>query len=348
MKPLVSVIVPIYNVEKYLSKCIESIINQTLSNIEIILVNDGSTDSSGVIADNYAKKDSRIRVIHKKNGGQGSARNTGIELASGEYIGFVDSDDWIDLDMYEKLYNKSNKYKSDIAIGSRKVFNENYDLVTTVTVGDNEFDNISKNIVDYILKNVFYPQTVSACNKLYSRKLLLNNNIRFRSVEEVGSEDAVFNYCTLLNTNKIVTINDTFYNGVERLGSTTRQYNIGAMKKTAKLLESIYIYSESINKSHIGEVMAPVFLLFFQQYNYNLIKTYGKENVIDFVVEEQKLAEENKYFKKAEKDFIFNKHLTTYFKAMGYSKKGIVFMKIYMWLSLNGLYKLSAKVRCYL
>lgn len=98
MKPLVSVIVPIYNVEKYLSKCIESIINQTLSNIEIILINDGSTDSSGVIADNYAKNDSRIKVIHKKNGGQGSARNIGIELASGEYIGFVDSDDWIDLD----------------------------------------------------------------------------------------------------------------------------------------------------------------------------------------------------------------------------------------------------------
>lgn len=348
MKPLVSVIVPIYNVEKYLSKCIDSITNQTLTNIEIILVNDGSTDNSGIIADEYAKNDNRIKVIHKENGGQGSARNIGIDLAIGEYIGFVDSDDWIDLDMYEKLYNKANKYNSDIAIGSRKIFNEAYDLGTTINVGDNEFDKISENIVNYIIENVFYPQTVSACNKIYSRKLILNNNINFRSVEEVGSEDAVFNYCILLNTNKIVTINDTFYNGVERLGSTTRQYKIGAMKKTAKLLESIYIYSKNINKSDIGEIMAPIFLLFFQQYNYNLIKTYGKENIIDFICKEQRLAEENKYFKKAEKEFIFNKHITSYIKSMEYSKKGILFMKIYMFFSFVGLYKLSAKLRCIL
>ena len=103
--PLISVIVPIYKVEKYLSKCIESIIAQEYSNIEIILVDDGSPDNCGKICNDYAIKDNRIKVIHKENGGLSSARNAGIDIAQGEYIGFVDSDDTIEPYMYEKLYN---------------------------------------------------------------------------------------------------------------------------------------------------------------------------------------------------------------------------------------------------
>ena len=104
MKELVSIIIPIYNVEKYLTKCIESVINQTYKNLEIILVNDGSTDNSKEIIDKYSLIDSRIKVINKKNGGLSEARNAGIEIAKGDYIGFLDSDDWIELNMYEKLY----------------------------------------------------------------------------------------------------------------------------------------------------------------------------------------------------------------------------------------------------
>lgn len=101
---LISIIVPIYNSEQYLAECVDSIIGQTYNNLEIILVDDGSTDSSGEICDEYAKKDNRIRVIHKKNGGQQDARSAGIAIAKGAFIGFVDSDDWIDADMYENLY----------------------------------------------------------------------------------------------------------------------------------------------------------------------------------------------------------------------------------------------------
>lgn len=111
---LVSIIVPIYNVEKYVERCIDSIINQTLKEIEIILVDDGSTDNSGKICDEYARRDERIKVIHKKNGGQCSARNVGLDIAKGEYIGFVDSDDFIKLYMYEILYLQINKYNADI------------------------------------------------------------------------------------------------------------------------------------------------------------------------------------------------------------------------------------------
>ncbi len=113
--PTISVIVPIYNVEKYLNKCIQSIINQTFLDIEIILVNDGSTDRSGEICDNHAKIDSRIKVIHKENAGVSSAGHAGLAVASGEYIGFVGADDWIEPDMYSFLFSLLNEHKADIA-----------------------------------------------------------------------------------------------------------------------------------------------------------------------------------------------------------------------------------------
>ena len=106
MHNLISVIVPVYNVEDYLERCINSIINQTYTNLEIILVNDGSTDSSGIICDQYSQIDSRIRVIHKKNGGLSDARNVGLDVATGEFISFIDSDDWISLTMFSEMVSQ--------------------------------------------------------------------------------------------------------------------------------------------------------------------------------------------------------------------------------------------------
>lgn len=115
--PLVSIVVPIYGVEKYIHQCIDSILNQTLKNIEIILVDDGSPDKCPQIIDEYAKKDSRIIAVHQPNGGYGRAVNHGIELANGEYIGIIESDDWIEPDMYEKLYENAKKNNTDITKG---------------------------------------------------------------------------------------------------------------------------------------------------------------------------------------------------------------------------------------
>ena len=106
MEDLISVIVPVYNVEKYLNKCIDSIINQTYKNLEIILVDDGSQDSSGKICDEYTKKDNRIKVIHKENGGVSSARNIGLNNATGEWIAFIDADDWVDEEYLQTLFNR--------------------------------------------------------------------------------------------------------------------------------------------------------------------------------------------------------------------------------------------------
>src|SRR5690554_5201221 len=116
MQPAISIIVPVYNLEAYVSKCLDSILTQTLENIEIIVVNDGSNDQSGEISDHYAKKDGRIKVIHKDYGGVSSARNVGVKAANGEYIGFVDGDDYIEPDMYEKLLLLCKSNNCDISV----------------------------------------------------------------------------------------------------------------------------------------------------------------------------------------------------------------------------------------
>src|SRR5690554_80942 len=115
-KELISIIVPVYNVEKYIDRCMKSIFSQSYQNIEIILINDGSTDNSGSLCDTYLNNNSKIKVIHKTNGGVSSARNVGLELAEGEYIGFVDPDDWIEPSMYESMYNNIKKNNSEICI----------------------------------------------------------------------------------------------------------------------------------------------------------------------------------------------------------------------------------------
>ena len=125
MSKKISIIVPIYNVEQYLDKCVESLVNQTYKNLEIILVDDGTKDKSGEMADLWSIKDDRIKVIHKKNGGLSDARNAGIKIATGEYITFMDSDDYINYRMYEILMNNLEKYNADISVCAvKKVYKE--------------------------------------------------------------------------------------------------------------------------------------------------------------------------------------------------------------------------------
>lgn len=120
MEELISIIIPVYNVEEYLSACLKSVIGQTYKNLEIIVVDDGSTDKSGMICDEYCNRDNRITVIHKKNGGLSDARNAGLKAAKGQYIGFVDSDDWIAPEMYEILYQSCKMYEADISFARYK------------------------------------------------------------------------------------------------------------------------------------------------------------------------------------------------------------------------------------
>lgn len=212
--PLISVVVPVYNVEKYLRQCIDSILSQTYMNLEIILVDDGSRDSSGSICDEYAKIDNRIVVLHKPNGGLSSARNAGIDIAKGEYIGFVDSDDWIEHDMYERLFDSICESGADIAVCGlfREYVNRTVNCSNT---GENKVYDSSLAVQKLIENSEIQDYAVT---KLYNRKLW--HDVRF----PVGKyyEDMLTTYKLFLQSDKIAIINKCLYHYRQRKGSIVR------------------------------------------------------------------------------------------------------------------------------
>ena len=204
MKPKLSIIVPVYNVEEYLEKCIKSIINQTYQDFELILINDGSTDSSGLICDNFANLDSRIIVKHKENGGQSSARNLGIDIAKGTYIGFVDSDDWIHKGMYLKLINHAIEFDSDIAACNFLIMKKDGKFEPYLKAAINrEYD--CESAIKEIYKNEVL--TFSPCNKVYKR--ILFEDIKF--LEGSILEDKDISYKLIYKSKKISYIKEELY-----------------------------------------------------------------------------------------------------------------------------------------
>lgn len=195
---LISIIVPIYNVEKYLEDCLISIINQTYINLEIILIDDGSTDNCGKICDEYSQKDKRIIVKHKKNGGVSSARNAGLEIAKGKYIGFVDPDDWITADMYEVLYNNIKKYNANISVCRHKI-QTGRDVNNKIENKDSE-DIIFLNSQQSMRYMLSYQDGYACgpCNKLYRREILKKFNDKY----SIG-EDLLVNFEIYYNKNNV-------------------------------------------------------------------------------------------------------------------------------------------------
>ena len=211
MEPIISIIVPIYNVGKYLPRCIDSILNQTFKNFELIIVNDGSTDNSGVVCDDYTKKDTRIKIIHKSNGGVSSARNAGLYLAKGKYIGFVDPDDYIDKNMYEKLYRLCIDNNSDIAICR---FNREINGNIQNKEGTEEIIKLNNvEAMNELFKGNLY--RFSLCNKLFSNKCF--NDVLFP--EGRIHEDLSTTYRLFANSKSSIYINYCGYIYVKRENS---------------------------------------------------------------------------------------------------------------------------------
>lgn len=206
MKRYISIIVPIYNVEKQLSECIESILNQTFMNFELILVDDGSPDKCGEICDEYEKKDKRIKVIHKKNGGLSDARNAGLDIAKGKYIGFVDSDDIIHPEMYERMYNCINKYNADIVQCKFKKFKtiEDINKLSNITNDNIEHYTSKEAIIDMIDNNKI---NVNIWNKLYKRELFESERFPKGKIHE----DEFLTYKLIYKSNKVTYINEELY-----------------------------------------------------------------------------------------------------------------------------------------
>ena len=211
-EPLISIIVPVYKVEKYLNRCVESIVSQTYSNLEIILVDDGSPDLCPVMCDDWAKKDSRIKVVHKKNGGLSDARNEGMRISNGELLGFVDSDDWIEQDMYRRLYESMRKDNSDIAACGVEMVWEDETLSEKLTKTNNCVLNREEAMRALIYES-WLKQPV--WYKLYKTKLI--RNILF----PVGKyhEDAFWSYQAIGAANRVSIINYVGYYYWQRNGS---------------------------------------------------------------------------------------------------------------------------------
>lgn len=216
-KALVSVIVPVYKVEAYLDRCIQSIINQTYANLEIILVDDGSPDKCPVICDQYAKKDARIKVIHKSNGGLSSARNAGMDIASGDYIAFVDSDDWIEVNMISHLVGMCESFDADVSDirciqtdGTKRIKNDNE--MSKVYSGQ---DIIKRYLFRGLNEQNGAPYTV--WRKLYKRNIIINE----RFEEGILNEDICFNYLILDKCHTYVESNQIMYNYFQNEASIT-------------------------------------------------------------------------------------------------------------------------------
>lgn len=234
MQELISIIVPIYKVEKYLNKCIESILNQTYSNLEIILIDDGSPDKSGDICDFYKNKDSRIKVIHKKNGGVSSARNIGLDISKGKYIMFVDGDDYIDKNMVMGLYRLIKEQSADIAIGGVNDVDENNNQVnmskkvTTFTI--NQLEAIRELLDEKYFNSVCW-------GKLYEAWLWKDK--RFNENIKIG-EDLEILYDIFERVKKVVVNTEKcYYYYTVRQNSVTHQEYNEEWKKAIEICRNI-------------------------------------------------------------------------------------------------------------
>jgi len=231
IKEKISIIVPVYNVEAYLEKCVESILKQTYTNLEILLVNDGSTDKSGELCDKLALRDHRIRVIHKENGGLSDARNRGIDEASSNLIGFIDSDDYIDEDMYETLYRQMVASKADLSMcGHYDVYHQ---IPEKQVAEIKTWELMPEEAIKMVMEAKIL--SVTAVNKLYKKALF--EQLRFR----IGkiAEDAFIMVDLIHQCSKVVATNEKKYYYVHRENSITTQ------KFSLKFLNVIEAYEQN-------------------------------------------------------------------------------------------------------
>lgn len=219
MNPKISVVVPVYNVEPYLDRCVQSLVNQTLKEIEIILVDDGSPDKCPEMCDEYAKKDCRVKVIHKQNAGLGMACNSGIEVAAGDYIAFCDSDDYVGVEMYETMYKAALEYHADVVFTGIQTVDENGVVRPMSQPVQKMVLSQRKQIEAYLLDMVASEPSatndrdiqMSAKVVLYSQKMIEKHHLRFESERVFISEDLIWHIDVLAHASCVCLLPETFY-----------------------------------------------------------------------------------------------------------------------------------------
>ena len=252
LNPKVSIIVPVYNVEKYLERCVNSLKKQTLKDIEIILVDDSSTDASLEICNQLATDDSRIKVIHKVNEGAGLARNKALEIATGEYIGFVDSDDFVELNMFEVLYNKAVQYNSDLVMSGvifvdGNMFSQKGECTRKIYFdNDTHFD--TKETLEKLRMGIIgsLPEDtddskygMSIWKNLFKLEIIKKNNLVFQSERKIYSEDALFMIDYISCIKKATGISDAFYNYCRNEDSISKSYKKDRFEKSLAFVSEV-------------------------------------------------------------------------------------------------------------
>lgn len=249
--PKVSVIVPVYNTEQFIKKCVDSLLKQTLEDIEFILVDDGSLDNSAFICDEYARLDSRVKVIHKENGGLSSARNAALDICEGEYVGFVDSDDFVEPTMFEELYNSAVKNNSDISICALSKFYKG-ESVKKMLPFDKELYK-GREILEYFLVPLLGDNSNEkvqglegfVCRQLFKKEII--GNIRFKSEREYFAEDVMFDFDIYPLCKTISVVNKPLYFYRYNGDSLSNRYRENVWDMLANYLDAEYALIDNLD-----------------------------------------------------------------------------------------------------
>ena len=272
--PIISIIVPVYNVEKYLKRCIDSILNQTFKDFELILVNDGSTDGCKEICNQYEKLDNRIKVIHKENGGLSSARNAGLDIAKGKYIGFVDSDDYINVNMYQNLLDKLIKNKSDLVICKLVRVKDNYkETINKSKIVEKNYDNLQALQELYNINSIDF---IVAWNKLYKSELL--KDIRY----PVGKkyEDEFVIHKILNKCKKVTFINKELYYYYQRDDSIMGRRKVKFSPDILEAYEQMDQYFADAGEGDIVQLVKYRYMCLLKKYAVQMGKA-GEQSLAD-------------------------------------------------------------------
>lgn len=319
MRPLVSIIIPVYNVEDYLKSCLDSVINQSLNNIEIIVVNDASTDSSKEIIMDYCSKYKEIIFIDKvKNSGLSAARNTGLEVANGEYISFIDSDDWIESDMIEVMYNEAKKANADIALCEMMYEYESYQVYKNITV-NKKYLNREQYIKELLTQQHNIESFVMV--KIYKRSLLLDNNIKFSEYIKY-KEDIDFSIRLSFMVDKVVCIQKPFYHYIQRANSIVhsfKEHYIDDMFVYLQKIEQI-IETYSLKKNLYNEFVSLVNREITHMMLFINISDCSKESKILYMDNILNHIFVSKYYKEIIPDYYYSNELKLLSKLISFSK----------------------------
>ena len=296
--PKISVIVPVYNAEKYIDRCMKSIYDQTFTDYEIILVNDGSTDNSDAICRRYQEQDTRITYLKKQNEGAGSARNRGIEAAKGEYLAFPDVDDWFETEMYAELYELAKSGDYDVVFSGANYYSQasGNGLVYSRTVN---CDAVTYNTMEECRKNVmtFFPTSTIfdvPWNKLYKRSVAIENRVRFSDTRRC--QDAMFNIYFYNYIHSAASVDKAYYNYSENTTATTNRkfpknyidINVAYFDKLIGILTSWGIYSGDIKRHYDTSFVIAIYETagMFENPVWNLSKEEQKQYVMDALTRE--------------------------------------------------------------